>query len=102
MLLICFHVISPAYDRTTYGPYDPVADYRLVFAATARRAKVLAVRSWRRESARRRNWVTECDGNPFVGLRAERDEDPRAFVRRVARTNPTLSMRVAKARGSTT
>ena len=29
-------------------------------------------------------------------------KEGRAFVRRVARTNPTLSMRVAKARGSTT
>ena len=64
-----------------YGGYDP-PEYgcvcRLVFARTARRAKVLAVKAWRRNKADRRHLQElEC---PFSGMKAFR-RDSRCLVR---------------------
>ena len=53
------------------GPTYREHDWLAVFATSARRAKVLALRCWRR---RRHQWVEDAmsDGvNPFTGMEAE-------------------------------
>lgn len=53
------------------GPTEYGRDCLYVRARSAKRAKVLMVRAWRRRSAwRRPNWLT--DGVPFRGMIAER------------------------------
>jgi len=58
-----------------YEPPEPYHNYRLVFARTAQRAKVLAVRSWRRDPRTH----LESDENPFTGVKVFR-ADSRCFV----------------------
>ena len=61
------------------GPMEYGADVMLVRAQNARRAKVLAVRAWRRKPWKQARWLHDClsDGrSPFVGLKAERAEYP--------------------------
>lgn len=77
--LRAYEVVSQ--ERTTYSgswdyePPETYRDYRLVFARTAQRAKVLAVRSWRRNP----RIHLELDENPFTGLRTFRG-DVRCFM----------------------
>lgn len=71
-----FYVVSPVYEVYSQSEVDPAElgrDVMLVCAQTKRRAKVLAVRAWRRGRPHgtwsRRNYVQYCnDENPFKGL----------------------------------
>lgn len=79
--LRAYEVVSAEY--MTYGandtdPPEYGCAYRLVFARTARRAKVLAVRAWRRDKRERRYFQeVEC---PFTGMKTFR-ADSRCFMR---------------------
>lgn len=67
---VVFWVISPEYNGASYyAPPDPGRDVLAVFARSARRAKVLAVRAWRRRRAR---YIGRISDNPFVGVRVDR------------------------------
>jgi len=50
------------------GPLEYFADVFECEAENARDAKIMAVRHWRRTGAK---WISDCDGNPFAGLKAE-------------------------------
>lgn len=57
--LRAYEVISPEYESSSGGAFEPPEwgrDYRLVYARTARRAKILAVRAWRRMNRNRWGW----------------------------------------------
>jgi hypothetical protein len=75
--LRAFAVVSPEYEmsRSGYEPPEWGADYRLVFARTKRRARVLAVASWRRgwgfgkQPNSRAGYINKYnEENPFKGL----------------------------------
>ena len=63
-----YQVLTPEY-LTHEDTYTAIKDRDscAVFTRTARRAKVLAVRLWRRQ---RTDWAI-CSDNPFVGLEAK-------------------------------
>ena len=77
--LRAYEVVSQ--ERTTrpgtweYEPSETYRDYRLVFARTAQRARVLAVRSWRRDP----RIHLEPDECPFTGMKTFR-ADARCFL----------------------
>ncbi len=58
------------------GPWEPVYAYVEVEAATAREAKVLAVRQWRTgEDKAGQTYIRDCtsdERSPFTGLKAGR------------------------------
>ena len=73
----CFMVYTPVYGTVIpvldfgEGPMEYSADVLYVRCRTKRRAKVLAVRAWRRQRSR---WVMDqySDGaSPFTGLKVE-------------------------------
>ncbi len=68
-----YAVMSPIYEP--YGgemePPEPTCDFLYVCARNARRAKVLAVRAWRRRNAGYLVWAE----NPFTGVKTQRLDD---------------------------
>ena len=73
-----YGVASPEYDMHSATQYDPAEygrDWLPVFTSSARRARVLAVRAWRRRHRTKRGRTLyinqEPDLNPFVGLEVE-------------------------------
>lgn len=83
-----YDVTSPEYKTGGYSgglePPEYGRDYLAVYARDARRAKVLAVRAWRRRERlpygapcreRRHYFSCDCAVSPFCGLRATRRED---------------------------
>jgi hypothetical protein len=70
-----YEVVSPEYMTHDGGSYEPPEygrDWLPVQATSKRRAKVLAVRAWRR---RGRGYVTDDPGaNPFTDLTVNRIE----------------------------
>lgn len=76
----CYLVISPEYGEVIpilddgTGPTEYGHDVVYAFARNARRAKVLALRWFRRQYAGkwRHNWIE--DGNPFTGMTVDRME----------------------------
>src|SRR5467141_870369 len=73
-----YPTVVPILDDGT-GPTEWGADVLYVRATSRQRAKVLAVRAWRRSPWRRHNgdWVKDADSdgrNPFAGLKVESAE----------------------------
>ena len=66
-------MISPQYETCSESEVDPPeygCEFLWVFTRTRERAKMLAVRAWRRQHR-----LQYCDGgneNPFTGLKVER------------------------------
>ena len=78
--LRAFEVVGPEHTEHhaslwDYEPPETGCDYRLVFARTAQKAKVLAIRSWRKSP---RSYI-EPGENPFTGVRVFR-ADSRCFL----------------------
>jgi hypothetical protein len=69
-----YGMIIPILDDGS-GPTEYGSDVLYVRAANRQRAKVLAVRAWRRASRiREAHWIQDCDSdmrNPFAGLKVE-------------------------------
>ena len=78
----CYYVLSPTYEYVDVicddgtGPTYIERDMLTVCTTTAHRARVLALRAWRRalKRGRRVKWLADavCDGtHPFTGMHVE-------------------------------